>query len=31
MTQMLDISNFAAGLYIVKIGNANIVGKVLKQ
>ncbi|MEY4937664.1 MAG: hypothetical protein RIS64_4023 [Bacteroidota bacterium] len=31
MTQTLDISNFAAGMYIVKMGDSNIVGKVLKQ
>jgi PKD repeat protein len=31
LTQTLDISNVAAGMYFVKIGNANIVGKILKQ
>jgi PKD repeat protein len=31
MTQTLDISDFAAGMYIVKIGNSNVIGKVLKQ
>jgi PKD repeat protein len=31
MIQTLDISTFAAGLYFIKIGNSNNIGKIIKQ
>jgi PKD repeat protein len=31
LIQTIDISDVAAGMYIVKIGHSNIVGKILKQ